>query len=105
MKRIVGLLTVLIVLALGISVGHFNAQKISFNYLAGTVEISLIWLILGILVISVVGTLLACTGKILGLQAEVRRQKRKLAAAEAELKTLRNLPLGDTNTVKAKLGL
>ncbi len=95
MLRILLILLLVVVLCLGASIGYFNAQPVRFNYLAGEIEIPLIALIIGEFVIAVLLTLLACFGRVFALKSEIRRLRKQLRDAEAELKNLRNLPLKD----------
>lgn len=95
MLRILLILLLVVVLCLGASIGYFNAQPVHFNYLVGEMEIPLIGLIVGEFIIAVLLTLLACFGRVFGLKSEIRRLRKQLRDAEAELKNLRNLPLKD----------
>jgi lipopolysaccharide assembly protein A len=87
----------LLVLVLGISVGFFNAQTVSFHYLAGTVELPLIALIVAELFVVAIVSLAVCAGRILTLRAEIHRLRRSLRDTESELKTLRELAVKDSN--------
>lgn len=93
MKRLLLIAVVVIVLALGVSIGYFNAQTVEFDYLAGSVSIGLIWLLLGTMSASIVLTLLVCGGRIVELKSDIRRLRRQLKNNEAELRSLRELPI------------
>jgi uncharacterized integral membrane protein len=93
MLRFVVLGGLALFLVLGASIGYFNAQPVTFNYLAGQLEIPLIALIIGEFVIAVALTLLICFGRILGLKNEIRRLRKQVRDADAELKALRELPI------------
>lgn len=93
MGRILLIILFVVVLALGISIGYFNAQTVEFDYLAGTVSIGLIWLLLGVMGGSILLTLLVCGGRIFELKNELRRAKRQLRDTDAELRSLRELPI------------
>lgn len=95
MLRILVISALVVFLVLGASIGYFNAQEVEFDYLAGTVTLPLIALVIGEFVLAVLLTLLICMGRMLGLRAEIRRLRKQVQAAEAELKTLRELPLKD----------
>ena len=95
MIRILIITAVLLVLALGVAIGFFNAQPISFNYLAGTLQLPLIALVMGEFFLVALLTALLCAARIFGLKGEIRRIKRQLKDAQAELQSLRNLPLKD----------
>ena len=92
-----GLLVLLlvVVLCLGASIGYFNAQTIRFDYLAGQLELPLIALIVVEFLIAVLLTLLVCFGRIFALKSEIRRLRKQLRDADAELKNLREIPLKD----------
>ena len=80
-----------IVLALGISIVFFNAQDVTFHYLAGTIELPLIGLLLFEMFLVALLTLAVCAGRILTLRAEIARLRRSLRDTDSELKTLREL--------------
>lgn len=93
--RILALILVALFLVLGASIGYFNAQTVSFDYLAGTLELPLIALIIAEFVLTVLLTLLICMGRMLALKAEVRRLRKRAQGVDAELKALRELPVKD----------
>lgn len=86
---------ILLVLVIGVAIGFFNAQPVSFNYLAGTLQVPLIALVVGELFLVGAVTALLCWARIFGLKGEIRRLRRQLKDAQAELQSLRNLPLKD----------
>jgi len=86
---------ILLALALGVAIGFFNAQPVVFNYLAGTVQVPLIALVMGEFFLVAILTALLCWARIFGLKGEIRRLRRQLKDAQAELQSLRNLPLKD----------
>jgi lipopolysaccharide assembly protein A len=95
MGRILLWTVLVMVLCLGVAVGYYNAQRVSFHYLAGSVEIPLIWLLALAIIVSVVVTLLVCASRFIAYQAEIRRLRKQLTGAESELRNLRSLPLRD----------
>lgn len=97
MLRILVIAALILVLLLGASIGYFNAQEVEFDYLAGTIQLPLIALVVGEFVLAVLLTLLICLGRMLGLRAEIRRLRKQVQGAEAELKSLRELPLKDVH--------
>lgn len=94
MLRTVVLTLLLVFLVCGAAVGFFNAQPVSFNYLVGSVELPLIVLILGELVLVTLIGLLVFAGRVWALRLEIRGLRKRLAAAEVELKNLRSLTGG-----------
>ena len=96
MLRILVIVGLIIFLALGASIGYFNAQEVEFDYLAGTVRLPLIALVIGEFVLAVLLTLLICFGRMLSLKTEIRRLRKQVQGAEVELKALRELPLRET---------
>lgn len=93
MLRTLVIAALILFLVLGASIGYFNAQPVKFDYLAGEVEMPLIALVVGEFVLAVLLTLLICLGRMLGLKGEIRRLRKQAQSAEAELKTLRELPV------------
>lgn len=98
MLRFLILAALAIFLVLGASIGYFNAEPVTFNYLAGTLEIPLIALIIGEFVVAVLLTLLICFARIVGLKAEIRSLRKQVRNSEGELKALRELPLSSTGS-------
>ena len=94
MLRILLVLLLLAVFIGGLAVGYANATPVTFDYLFGKTELSLVALVLAVFVAAVLLTLLVCAGRILRLSADLRRARRQLRDAETELKNLRNLPIG-----------
>lgn len=95
MIRVLVITILMLVLALGIAIGFFNAQPVTFNYLAGSVQLPLIALVMGEFFLVAVLTALLCWARIFGLKGEIRRVRKQLKDAQAELQSLRNLPLKD----------
>ena len=93
MLRFLVIAALVLFLVLGASIGYFNAQEVEFDYLAGTLKMPLIALVIGEFVMAVLVTLLICMGRMLGLKSEIRRLRKQVQGAEAELKTLRELPI------------
>ena len=54
MARILLLLLVILLLALGATIGYFNAQPVTFDYLLGVWEVPLVGLLVAVLAIGVV---------------------------------------------------
>lgn len=94
MLRVLAILLLVLVFVGGLTVGYSNAAPVTFNYLFGKTELSLVVLVLIVFAAAVLLTLLVCAGRILRLTADVRRLRRQLRDAETELKNLRNLPIG-----------
>lgn len=95
MLRIFVIVALILFLVLGASIGYFNAQEVEFDYLAGTVKLPLIALVIGEFVLAVLLTLLICLGRMLGLKTEIRRLRKQVQNSESELKSLRELPIRD----------
>lgn len=93
MLRIFVIVALILFLVLGASIGYFNAQEVEFDYLAGTVKLPLIALVIGEFVLAVMLTLLICLGRMLGLKTEIRRLRKQVQNSESELKSLRELPI------------
>lgn len=82
-----------LVFALGLFVGHANAVPVRFDYLFGTVELSLISVLMIAFAFGVLLSLLVAMLRMLGMRGELRRLRRQLRDTEAELRNLRSLPL------------
>ena len=93
MRSLLLAIFVLLLFTLGIVVGHANNAEVHFDYLIGSVQLNQVSLLLFVFGFAVGLTLIACAGRLLALQKEIRSVRRRLNDAEAELKTLRNLPV------------
>lgn len=91
MWRIFLLLVLIAVLVLGASIGYFNAQTVSFDYLFGAWEIPLIGLLIGSFALGVLLTLLVVGSRLLGQRMELGRLRARIRDHEIELRNLRNL--------------
>lgn len=95
MIRLLIIAVLLAVLIFGVAIGFYNATPVTFDYLAGQLQVPLIGLVLGEFVLVALLTLLICGARILSLRGEIRRLRRQIKDAQAELQSLRNLPLKD----------
>lgn len=93
MGRLVTLLLLLAAFCLGAAISYYNWSGVTFHYLAGQVELPLIALLLGAFLAGVVVMWLLDLARLFVLGRDNRRQQRQIAQLEAELKSLRNLPL------------
>jgi lipopolysaccharide assembly protein A len=93
MGRLVTLLLLLAAFCLGAAISYYNWSAVTFHYLAGQVELPLIALLLGAFLAGVVVMWLLDLARLFVLSRDSRRQQRQIAQLEAELKSLRNLPL------------
>jgi len=93
--RLLIIAVLLAVLIFGVAIGFYNATPVTLDYLAGQLQLPLIGLVLGEFVLVSLLTLLVCSGRILSLRGEIRRLRRQIKDAQAELQSLRNLPLKD----------
>lgn len=91
MLRTAALTLLVVILLCGAAIGFFNAQPVSFNYLIGSVQLPLIVLILGELVLVTLIGLVLFASRVWSLRLEIRGLRKRLAAAEVELKNLRSL--------------
>jgi uncharacterized integral membrane protein len=93
MGRIVTLLLLVVAFCLGAAISYYNRADVTFYYLAGQVELPLIALLFGAFVLGVAVMWLLDLARLFVLSRDSRRQQRQIAQLEAELKSLRNLPL------------
>ncbi len=91
MLRAIVLVVVLAIFACGAAIGFFNVEHVRFNYLTGSVELPLIYLLLVELVVVTLIGLALFAGRVWRLKLEIRGLRRRLAANEVELKNLRGL--------------
>ena len=93
MGRLLTLLLLLAAFCLGAAISYYNWSAVPFHYLAGQVELPLIALLLGAFLLGVVVMWLLDLARLFVLSRDSRRQQRQIHQLEAELKSLRNLPL------------
>lgn len=93
MLRVLLLVLLIAMLVLGASIGYFNAQTVTFNYLFGTLELPLIAILIGDFLFGMLLTLLLVFGRLLRVRNEAGRLRRQLRDAESELRNLRALPV------------
>lgn len=93
MRSLLLAILVLLFSTLGIVIAYANNGQVRFDYLVGSVQLNQVSLLLFVFGFGVALTLIACAGRLLALRSEVRRVRRRLVDAEAELKNLRNLPV------------
>jgi lipopolysaccharide assembly protein A len=96
MMRVLLLVLLLVMFALGGTIGYFNAQPVRFSYIVGEVEMPLIALLIVEFLVAVALTLLVVLGRMLVLKGEVRRLRRQLQKGEAELANLRQMAVEPT---------
>lgn len=95
MLRLIKLVAVFVVLALGIAIAFYNATAVTVNYLFGHIELSLVVVMVGAMLFGFLLALILCASHNLAARREARRLRKRLRDAETELKNLRNLPLRD----------
>lgn len=93
MLRIVIVFFLILVFVLGASLGYFNAERVTFHFLFGSVEVRVAVLVIVTFLAAAALTLLLCGLRMLGLHRDIRRLRKQVRDAETELKNLRNLPL------------
>jgi lipopolysaccharide assembly protein A len=94
MTRILLILLLVAVLVLGATVGYFNAQTVRFDFLFGAWDLPLIALLIAAFTLGVLIALVVAAGRIFALRLEIRRLRQRVHNHEAELRSLRELPLG-----------
>lgn len=92
--RVLLVALIAVALALGASIGYFNARSVRFDYLLGDLELPLIALLIGTFALGVMVALAVAAAHILRLRFELRRMRIRIRDHETELRNLRNLPLG-----------
>jgi uncharacterized integral membrane protein len=104
MGRIVTLLLFIIAGCFGAAISYYNRVDVTFHYLAGQLELPLIALLLGAFLLGIVVMWLLDLGRLFVLSRDSRRQQRQILQLEAELKSLRNLPLQGQDTAPPSAG-
>ena len=95
MKRLVSLILSLLIITFGILLALRNAEQVHFDFYLGSVDLPLsLLLVLAVAVGALLG-ILAGLGVIIRQRVELRRQRRKAATTEHEVRNLRALPLRD----------
>ncbi len=102
MARVLLSILLIVMLVLGASIGYFNAQMVSFNYLLGEFQLPLIAILIGDFLFGMVLTLLLVSSRLLRSRAELGRLRRQLRDAESELRNLRALPVAGAAADDAK---
>jgi len=97
MGRLLVTLLLLAAFCLGAAVSYFNWAPVSFHYLAGQTQLPLIALLLGAFLLGVVVMWLLNLARVFVLSRDSRRQQRQIRDLEAELKSLRDLPLAQAS--------
>lgn len=95
MSYIVNLIIFLLVLTLGLSFAILNAEPVELDYYFGSQRLSLSLVVLITLIMGVLAGVVASLGVIIKLKREVSRLRKENQAVDAELASLRTLPLKD----------
>ena len=93
MVRLLVAVLLLAAFCLGAAISYYNWHPVTFNYLAGDVELPLIALLLLAFTLGLAVMGLLSVARVFLVSRESRRQARQVRELEAELKNLRNLPL------------
>lgn len=95
MSYIVNLIIFLLVLTLGLSFAILNAEPVELDYYFGSQRLSLSLVVLITLIMGVLAGVVASLGVIIKLKREISRLRKANQAVDAELASLRTLPLKD----------
>ena len=93
MGRLIIALLLLVGFVLGAAVSYYNGSVVTFHYLAGQVQLPLIALLLAAFLLGLVVMWLLNLARVFVLSRDSRRYQRQIRELEAELRSLRNLPL------------
>ncbi|HEX5513236.1 MAG TPA: LapA family protein [Gammaproteobacteria bacterium] len=96
MRRLIGLVFVLLVVGFGLSFALLNAGLVTLDYYLGTTEVPLSLALTLALVVGAILGLAAATAVLIRDKREAARLRRRLGQMEKELSELRKLPLRDT---------
>lgn len=95
MKRVLGLLFLLLVLIFGLYFGLLNAEPVTVNYYFGSRTLPLSFVLVVMLVVGAVLGAIAGLGHSFRLRRDIHRLRRENRIAEQELANLRSLPIKD----------
>lgn len=95
MRRLIGLIFILLIVGFGLSFALLNAGPIQVDYYLGNAELPLSLALTLALAIGALIGLLSATAVLLRQKRETARLQRRLAQLERELGELRKLPLRD----------
>lgn len=95
MRRLVGLIFVLLLIGFGLSFALLNAEPVVLDYYLGEVSLPLSLVLTLALVLGAIIGLLAASGILIRQRREITRSRRRLGQMEKELGELRKLPLRD----------
>jgi len=95
MMRIVALLVLLLVIALGLTFSVMNAEPVNLDYYFGSAAIPLALLLVAAVVLGALLGVIASLGVIFRLKRDNNRLRRGVRLAEKEVSNLRSLPLRD----------
>lgn len=102
MKRLLLTLLLIAVFGAGLVLSYHNSHAVRFDYLAGAVELPLMGLLVAAFVVGLLVSGLLNLAAHWSLRREARRLGKQLTAAQAELGTLRQLPLPDAAAADSK---
>lgn len=97
MVRLLVLLLLVVAFCVGAAIGYFNQASVTFHYLAGEVQLPLIALLFLAFLTGVGVAWLLTMARMYLVLRDHRRQLQQIRDLEAELKSLRNLPLAAAN--------
>ena len=95
MKRIIGVLILLIAVVTGLVFAVMNANQVELNYYFGSGSVPLSLALVVALSLGALLGLVSGIGFVLGLKRENGKLKREVKILEKEIMNLRNIPLKD----------
>ncbi len=95
MLRILRVALVVVALLVGMMFALFNAGHVTVDYLFGSLDISLVALLMLDLLLGLALGALIYLPRQIALRLDLERTRKKLVAAENEIRNLRNLPIQD----------
>jgi putative membrane protein len=95
MKRIIKLISILLVTIIAVTFTLLNSQPVKLDLYIGSFETDLVIVILISLVLGSVLGIAAVLGKLISFKQELLRKDKKIKVTEKEVENLRSLPLKD----------
>ena len=96
MRRVIGLVVILILVFLGLSFGQLNPQQVKIDYFLSASEVSVAIALLVAVGVGAVLGVVAAMAVVVRQNRENVRLKKRISDTEKELNELRRLPLKDS---------
>ncbi len=96
MRRVIGLVVIILLVFLGLSFGQLNPQRVKVDYFFGASEVSVAIALLVAVGVGAVLGVIAAMAVVVRQNRENARLRKRVSDTEKELNELRRLPLKDS---------